>query len=167
MLREAVAAGKVPTVAQQRERLIAECIRLASPRLFLSDEWDGRLVKEVNAAVARILCDVLPEALGVVGRRTFTVDELTKGDDWFAMCARVTQGVLARGHKFRKMDRSGGYWRIRRGKGGRKPTGEWVLCLGCGVPRWATPSSPVKRCRACWLTSRRDGAQGGLTAHPY
>ena len=169
MLREAVAAGRVPTVRQHREWLMQECIRLAMPRLFLSPDWDKKRGHEFTDAIVGILLDVLPEALDTAGRRTFTVAELTTGEDWDEMVSRVIQGVASRHESFRKMDRNGDYWRIRKGKSGRKPTGQWVLCLGCGVPRWATPARATQRCRACWLAHQKQQREQGrafLTSGP-
>lgn len=148
--QQAVASGVLPSAREQKTRLMHEVVRLASRQLFFDAAIDDMTVERVRDYIAKAMFAVLPEAIRNTNSRYFTIDELSKPGDWQTMGERIIQGIGSRGERFRKHDRNGEWWKLRKGKSGRKPTGWWVLCAGCGVPRWATPSRPTKMCRDCW-----------------
>lgn len=157
--REAIQAGLALSYKGERTVLMREVIRLATQRLFAERRWGEVTVGESDALLVQLVGEVLPAALRNSGVRLFAEQELTRSPDWQELRGRMVAGVAAQSpDKFRSVELKGEWWALRKSKRGRKPTGQWVFCLDCGAPRWATPKRIVKRCRECWLRSRKKGA---------
>lgn len=148
LLAEAINRGEALSYKQERSKLMAEVMRLATPTLFADTTIGARPTRETCAIVADAMKAVLPQALSATNTRYFTTAELTRSPDWDELCTRVISSVCANNQEFRRASKVE-HFALRKGKG-RRATGEWVFCVDCGVPRWATASRRPQRCRSCW-----------------
>lgn len=166
--RQAIREGRVLSIRQRRDRLMKEAKRLAAPDLFFNREWDDRPVSSTQDDIYETLVNVLPKAMDNLGERWFTVADLSRRKDFMDMVGKMLLGILAHQEdkfKFSKLADRGGLWSQKK-RQGRKRTGKWVLCRGCGVPRYSTPGKPSKGwCLSCYR-NRGNGLPGRPLGFP-
>ncbi len=151
--KQTIIDGKVLGIRDRRDRLMKEVIKLASHDLFFGN-MRKCTVEEWRTQIGEEILKVLPQALGNLNERMFSLADITRDRDFHTMAVRTISGIGCTLPEIRPMDTKGHVFRMRRTKCGRKRTGEWRLCLDCGTQRYVGKESTWRRCRDCWRAWR-------------